>query len=89
MTPQDVMTLGQQALAVAGLVSAPLLLAALVTGLGIGILQAATQVNEMTLSFIPKLVAMAAVLVAAGPWMISLLTDFMQRTISSIAFVGG
>ena len=89
MTGEHIMTLGQQALEVALLVSAPLLGAALVTGLVVSVFQAATQINEMTLSFIPKLLAMAAMLVIAGPWMISLLADFMQRLYGAIpAMVG-
>ena len=71
------------------LVSAPLFIAALVTGLVISIFQAATQINEMTLSFVPKLVAIFVTLVLAGPWMITVLTDFMRRLIESIpAMIG-
>lgn len=84
MTPADVMTMGQQALEVTMLVSAPLLGAVLVTGLVVSVFQAATQINEQTLSFIPKLVALAAVLVVAGPWMLAVITDFMQRLYGSI-----
>jgi flagellar biosynthetic protein FliQ len=84
MNPELVMSIGQQALEVTLLVSAPLLGAALVTGLAISIFQAATQINEMTLSFIPKLLALFATLVFAGPWMLSVLTDFVQRLYSSI-----
>jgi flagellar biosynthetic protein FliQ len=84
MTDAQVMALGQQALEVALAVSAPLLGAALVTGLVVSILQAATQVNEMTLSFIPKLVAVAAVAVLAGPWMLAQLVDYMQRLYAAI-----
>ena len=73
------MTLGQQALEITILVSAPMLLAALVTGLLVSIFQAATQINEMTLSFIPKLLAMFVVMVLAGPWMLSVMLDYMQR----------
>jgi flagellar biosynthetic protein FliQ len=84
MTDAQVMALGQQALEVALAVSAPLLGAALVTGLVVSILQAATQVNEMTLSFIPKLVAVAAVAVLSGPWMLAQLVDYMQRLYAAI-----
>jgi flagellar biosynthetic protein FliQ len=84
MTPTAVIELGRQAVEVTLLVSAPLFLAALVTGLVISIFQAATQINEMTLSFVPKLVAIFVTLVLAGPWMITLLTDFMRRLIESI-----
>ncbi len=84
MTPADVMTMGQQALEVTMLISAPLLGAVLLTGLVVSVFQAATQINEQTLSFIPKLVALAAVLVVAGPWMLAVITDFMQRLYGSI-----
>ena len=84
MTPQTVLTLAQQALWVTALVAAPLLLTALLVGLVVSIFQAATQINEMTLSFIPKLLAMFTVLVLAGPWMLSLLVDYVQRLFQSI-----
>ena len=89
MTPTTVIELGRQAVEVTLLVSAPLFLAALVTGLIISIFQAATQINEMTLSFVPKLVATFVTLVLAGPWMITLLTDFIRRLFESIpAMIG-
>src|SRR5690606_19489669 len=81
MTPTAVIELGRQAVEVTLLVSAPLFIAALATGLIISIFQAATQINEMTLSFVPKLVAIFVTLVLAGPWMITILTDFMRRLI--------
>jgi flagellar biosynthetic protein FliQ len=84
MTPESVMSLGQQALTITLLVSAPLLLAALGVGLIVSIFQAATQINEMTLSFIPKLVAMFATLIFAGPWMLTMLVDYMRRLLTSI-----
>jgi flagellar biosynthesis protein FliQ len=84
MTSQSVMTIGQQALELTLLVSAPLLVTALVVGLLVSIFQAATQINEMTLSFIPKLVAIFVVMVIAGPWMLQLLMDYMQRLFSDI-----
>ena len=67
MTPEMVMTIGQRALEITILLAAPLLLAALIIGLLVGVFQAATQINEMTLSFIPKLIGMAGTLVVAGP----------------------
>jgi len=70
MTPETVMTIAQRALEMTVLLAAPLLLVALVIGLLVGIFQAATQIHEMTLSFIPKLIGMAAALVIAGPWML-------------------
>ena len=89
MTPQTVMTVAQQALEMALLVSAPMLLVALVVGLGVSVFQAATQINEMTLSFIPKLVAMFLALALAGPWMITIMTDYMRRLFSSIPSMVG
>jgi flagellar biosynthetic protein FliQ len=89
MTPQSVITIGQQALYVMLVLSAPLLLAALVVGLVVSILQAATQINEMTLSFIPKLIAMVAALVIAGPWMITYYVDYVRRLFESIPSVIG
>jgi flagellar biosynthetic protein FliQ len=84
MNNQTVLTLAQQALWVTGLVSAPLLLTALAVGLLVSIFQAATQINESTLSFIPKLVAMFAVLIVCGPWMLAVLVDYIQRLFTSI-----
>ena len=84
MTPQTVLTLTQQAVWITALVSAPLLLTALVVGLVVSIFQAATQINEATLSFIPKLLAMFAALIIAGPWMLAMLVDYVQRLFTSI-----
>ena len=84
MTPETIVGLVQQALEVTLLLSAPMLLAALITGLVISVFQAATQINEMTLSFIPKLLAVFAALVLAGPWMLSVIVDFTRRLFSAI-----
>lgn len=84
MTPTTVIDLGRQALEITLLVSAPLFIAALVTGLIISIFQAATQINEQTLSFVPKLIATFITLVLAGPWMITIMTDFIRRLFESI-----
>ncbi len=84
MNPESVMSIGQQALEVTVMLSAPLLLTALAVGLLVSILQAATQINEATLSFIPKLLAMFVVMVVAGPWMLTLMTDYTRRLFSSI-----
>jgi len=84
MTTQSVITIGRQALELTLLVSAPMLLTALAVGLLISIFQAATQINEATLSFIPKLVALFVVIVIAGPWMLQLMVDYIQRLFSSI-----
>ena len=89
MGSQAVLTLVQQALFVTVLVSAPLLLTALIVGLVVSIFQAATQINEMTLSFIPKLLAMFAVLVLVGPWMLTTLVDYVQRLFGSIPQIVG
>jgi flagellar biosynthetic protein FliQ len=84
MTPETVMTIGRHALEMTVLLAAPLLLVALAIGLLVGIFQAATQINEMTLSFIPKLLGMAAVLLIAGPWMLTQLVGYTRQLISSI-----
>lgn len=84
MTPQTVMEIGRQAMEVTLMVSAPLLMAALVTGLIVSIFQAATQINESTLSFIPRLVAMFLTLLFAGPWMLQMLVDYIRRLFESI-----
>jgi flagellar biosynthetic protein FliQ len=84
MTPESIMTLGRQALELTIMVSAPLLVTALGIGLLISIFQAATQINEMTLSFIPKLIGMVLVLIISGPWMIGLMVDYIRRLFTSI-----
>jgi len=84
MTPEMVMTLGQRALEMMLFLAVPLLLVALVTGLIVGAFQAATQINEMTLSFIPKLLATAATLVIAGPWMLKILVGYTRELFHSI-----
>ncbi|AKJ94993.1 flagellar biosynthetic protein FliQ [Thioalkalivibrio versutus] len=79
MTPELVVDVGQETLMVVILLSAPPLLTALAVGLTIGMLQAATQIQEMTLSFIPKLLAMFAALLFSGHWMLQLLIDYTER----------
>ncbi|MGB5145947.1 MAG: flagellar biosynthesis protein FliQ [Porticoccaceae bacterium] len=76
MTPDSVIAIGQEALKVTALLSAPVLGAVLVTGVLISLFQAITQINEMTLSFIPKLIVLALVLAVAGTWMIDLITNY-------------
>ena len=71
------------------MISAPLFLAALVTGLIISIFQAATQINEATLSFVPKLIVIFITLIVAGPWMLTMLTDYMRRLYESIPGIIG
>ncbi|MBB5400631.1 flagellar biosynthesis protein FliQ [Paraburkholderia sp. BR13439] len=84
MTPEAVMTLAHQAMYVGLMMAAPLLLVALVVGLVVSLFQAATQINESTLSFIPKLLAIAATLVIAGPWMLTTMLDYLRHTLTSI-----
>lgn len=84
MTPGMVMDVGRQAVEVTLMMAAPLFLAALVTGLVVSVFQAATQINEMTLSFVPKMIAIFVTLVVGGPWMITLITDFATRLYESI-----
>ena len=89
MTPESVMAIGFQAMKMTLLLGAPLLLVALVTGLIISLFQAATQINEMTLSFIPKLLAVCATMVIAGPWMLNTILDYMRQLFSSIPHMVG
>ena len=89
MTPEVVMELGQQTLMMVALLAGPLLVAALAVGLLIGIFQAATQIQEMTLSFIPKLAALASALVIGGPWMLRTIVEFTTELFMQIpALVG-
>ena len=81
MTPETVVELGQQALLICVLLAAPLLVAALVTGLAVGLFQAATQINEQTLSFIPKLLAMVVVLAMSAPWLLDTIVTFTRTLI--------
>jgi flagellar biosynthetic protein FliQ len=84
MTPETVLTIASDALTVATMLAAPLLLSALVTGVSIGVLQAATQINEMTLSFIPKLLILVIALLIAGPWMLQVITNYTRILFTSI-----
>ncbi|ABI56332.1 flagellar biosynthesis protein FliQ [Alkalilimnicola ehrlichii MLHE-1] len=89
MTPELAIELGKQALTVAVLLAGPILLSALITGLLIGLFQAATQINEQTLSFVPKLGVMALVLFIMTPWMHTILTDFTRQLYRGIpGFIG-
>ncbi len=89
MTPEAVITLGQQAIEMTLMISAPLLLSALVIGLVVSVFQAATQINEMTLSFIPKLLGIFLVLILTGPWMVSMMVDYIQRLFGNIPWMIG
>jgi len=84
MTPETIMSMGNQAIMVSLALGAPLLLVALVVGLVISIFQAATQINEATLSFIPKLLAVFATMVIAGPWMLNQMLDYIRTLFMSI-----
>jgi flagellar biosynthetic protein FliQ len=84
MTPESVMTIGRHAMEVTLMVAAPLLLVALVIGLVVSIFQAATQINESTLSFIPKLIGIFIALIVMGPWMLSVMLDYMREVFTNI-----
>ena len=79
MTPESVLEVGRDGLWLAVLLAGPLLLSALAVGLLIGIFQAATQIQEMTLSFIPKLIALVVALFVAGPWMLRVAVSFSRQ----------
>lgn len=89
MTPETVMTIGRQTLEITALLAGPLLISSLIVGLIIAMFQAATQINEMTLTFIPKLITIAVVLLVAGPWLLQTLVTFTVRLIQSIPQVIG
>ncbi len=84
MTPNTVMSLGTSALELTLMLAAPLLLAALITGVVVGAFQAATQINEMTLSFIPKLLVLSLVVALTGPWMLKTMVEYTRELILSI-----
>ena len=89
MTPETIISIGQQALIVTAMLSAPLLLSALAAGLLIGMFQAATQINEVTLSFIPKLLVLAAALYLGSGWMLKVLVGYSEQLFASIpALIG-
>lgn len=89
MSPEQAMTIGRHALEITFMIAAPLLLSALVTGLVVSIFQAATQINEMTLSFIPKLLAIFAALAIAGPWMLQVLLGYVTQLYSGLPWMIG
>jgi flagellar biosynthetic protein FliQ len=84
MNAQAVLTMGQEALMMLLMVSAPVLGVVLLVGLVVSLLQAVTQINEATLAFVPKLIAAVVVFAVAGPWMLSMLVDYIRRVIESI-----
>jgi flagellar biosynthesis protein FliQ len=89
MDAQQVFTHGQQGLHLLLMVAAPILLTVLVVGLLVSVFQAATQIHEATLSFVPKIVAAVVVLAVAGPWMLTTLVEYLQRTLQAIPSVVG
>jgi len=84
MDAQQVFSTGQQGLYLLLMVSAPMLIVVLVVGLLVSIFQAATQINEATLTFVPKIIAAVAVMAIMGPWMMSTLVDYLRNTLLSI-----
>ena len=84
MNSQMVLTMGQEALLMLLMVSAPVLGVALTVGLLVSLFQAVTQIHEATLAFVPKLLAVVAVLTIAGPWMLTMLVEYIRRSIESI-----
>ena len=89
MSPQQVIAIGAHALETMLLISAPILLVVLVVGFVISVLQAATQINEQTLSFVPKLIAVALTMVIAGPWILTTMVSYIQRLFAQIPFIIG
>lgn len=87
MTPETVMSIAYQAMMVTLYLGAPLLITALLIGLLVSLFQAATQINEMTLSFIPKILGVFAVLIVAGPWLLALIIDFTRTLFQNIPFL--
>lgn len=84
MTPESVMSMGRIALETTFLVSAPVLLVTLAVGLVISVFQAATQINDASLSFIPKVLAVLATFALAGPWMLTIMTDYLRRVLTGL-----
>jgi len=87
MSPEAVMNIGRTAMEVTLIVGAPLLIVALIVGLIVSIFQTVTQINEATLTFIPKLVAVLATMIVAGPWMLSVLVDYMSKSFTNFQFL--
>ena len=84
MSPESVISMGRHAIQITMMIAGPMLLTALAIGLVVSIFQAATQINEMTLSFIPKLAGILLALLIAGPWMLSVMTDYMRQLFTSV-----
>ncbi|NDP46952.1 MAG: flagellar biosynthesis protein FliQ [Sulfuriferula multivorans] len=89
MTPESVMTIGRTALEITILVASPVLLVTLVIGLMVAVFQAATQINDPSLSFIPKVLAVLLTFALAGPWMLTVMTDYMRRVLTGLPGIIG
>jgi flagellar biosynthesis protein FliQ len=89
MTPESVMTIGRTALEITLLVSAPVLLSTLIVGLIVAVFQAATQINDASLSFIPKVLVVLITFALAGPWMLTVMTDYMRRVLTGLPGIIG
>ncbi|MBT9590755.1 MAG: flagellar biosynthesis protein FliQ [Thiobacillus sp.] len=89
MNPESVMTIGRTALEITILVASPVLLVTLVVGLMVSVFQAATQINDPSLSFIPKILAVLATFALAGPWMLTVMTDYMRRVLTGLPGIIG
>ena len=89
MTPESVMTIGRTALEITILVASPVLLVTLVVGLAVSVFQAATQINDPSLSFIPKVLAVLVTFALAGPWMLTVMTDYMRRVLTGLPGIIG
>ena len=89
MSPEDVLTIFQHALQVLLMLIVVILIPALIVGLMVSMFQAATQINEMTLSFIPKLIITVVTLMFAGPWMLRLIMEYTQQLIRDIPYLVG
>lgn len=89
MTPESVMTIGRTALEMTILVASPVLLVTLVVGLMVSVFQAATQINDPSLSFIPKVLAVLVTFALAGPWMLTVMTDYMRRVLTGLPGIIG
>ncbi|MCD2450708.1 flagellar biosynthesis protein FliQ [Methylicorpusculum oleiharenae] len=89
MTPESIYNVGQEAMLVAVKLTAPILIPSLIVGLLIAMFQAATQINEMTLTFVPKLIVIGAVLMILGPWMLQMYVDYFQEAIRDIPHLIG
>jgi flagellar biosynthetic protein FliQ len=89
MSPESVMTIGRTAMEITVLVAAPVLLVTLVVGLAVSVFQAATQINDPSLSFIPKIISVLITFAIAGPWMLTIMTDYLRRVLTDLPGIIG